>query len=292
MRKYVNFIFALLLFTFSFSVCAFADMGPKPSVNVEFTGGQGKEYYVTLLSENDSTGPYYTAKQGDIMQNKPSNIISAAEKFEEYKDEDGYYFIQYVENCTESGKFNWTYYPPKKFKILVYFPETNSYAVSEVCERYAFHSYFKTDLTEAVSGENTVCGITTSKNYNFKKELVSLFVRIAITILAEMLIALAFGLRTKKQLLTVLGVNVLTQVVLNVLLNIINYKSGYWAFVINYVWMEAAVVAIEYFVLKKIINLEEKERFKNIIVFCYSLVSNGASFAIGLALVKIIPQIF
>ena len=79
---------------------------------------------------------------------------------------------------------------------------------------------------------------------------------------------------------------------LNVLLNIINYKSGYWAFVINYVWMEAAVVTIEYFVLKKIINLEEKERFKNIIVFCYSLVSNGVSFAIGLALVKIIPQIF
>ena len=111
MRKYVNFIFALLLFTFSFSVCAFADMGPKPSVNVEFTGGQGKEYYVTLLSENDSTGPYYTAKQGDIMQNKPSNIISAAEKFEEYKDEDGYYFIQYVENCTERNLKYWCIFP-------------------------------------------------------------------------------------------------------------------------------------------------------------------------------------
>lgn len=292
MHKYINFIFALLLFTFSFSVCAFADIGLKPSVNVEFTGAQGNVYYATLISENDSTGPYYTANKGDIMQNKPSNIILAAEKFEEYKDEDGYYFIQYVEDCTDSGRLNWTYYPPKKFKILVYFPETNSYAVSEVCERYAFHSYFKTDLTEAVSGENAVRGITTSRNYNFKKEFISLFARIIITVLAEILIALAFGFRIKKQLLTVLGVNVLTQFVLNVLLNIINYKSGYWAFVINYVWMEAAVVTIEYFVLKKIINLEEKERFKNIIVFCYSLVSNGASFAIGLALAKIIPQIF
>ena len=292
MRKYIKFIFALLLFTFSFSVCAFADMGPKPSVNVEFTGANVKEYYATLISENDSTGPYYTVEHGNIMQNKPSNIISVAEKFEEYKDEDGYYFIQYVEDCTNSGNLDWKYYPPKKFKILVYFPETNSYAVSEVCERYAFHSYFKTDLTKAVSVKDAVCGITTSENYDFKKEFISLFARIIITVLAEILIALAFGFRTKKQLLTVFGVNVLTQIVLNVLLNIINYKSGYWAFVINYVWLEAAVVAIEYFVLKKLINLEEKEKFKNMIVFCYSLVSNGTSFAVGLALAKIIPQIF
>ena len=34
-----------------------ADIGPKPSVQITFTGMEGEEYYGTLLSLYDSTGP-------------------------------------------------------------------------------------------------------------------------------------------------------------------------------------------------------------------------------------------
>ena len=46
------------------------------------------------------------------------------------KDEDGYYFLQFFEDCTETSKFTWGYYPPTKFKILIYFPEHDSFVVS------------------------------------------------------------------------------------------------------------------------------------------------------------------
>lgn len=48
-------------------------------------------------------------------------------------------------DCTETSEFKWTYYPPQRFKILVYFPETDSFAVSGIYERYAFDSYYKVD---------------------------------------------------------------------------------------------------------------------------------------------------
>ena len=50
-----------------------------------------------------------------------------------------------------------------------------------------------------------------------------------------MLVALLFGFRQKKQLLILAVVNIITQIILNVLLNVINYNSGPLAFTFFYV---------------------------------------------------------
>ncbi len=55
--------------------------------------------------------------------------------------------------------------------------------------------------------------------------------RIVLTILIEMLVALLFGFRQKKQLLILAVVNIITQTYLKCgLLNVINYNSGPLAF--------------------------------------------------------------
>ncbi len=56
--------------------------------------------------------------------------------------------------------------------------------------------------------------------------MLALGARIVLTILIEMLSGAAVWFQTEKQLLILAVVNIITQIILNVLLNVINYNSG------------------------------------------------------------------
>ena len=72
-RKLFAFLMSIIL-VMSLPITASADIGPKPSVRIQFTGIQGETYYGTLLSERRSTGPS-TAWDGyeDYPGWKPEN---------------------------------------------------------------------------------------------------------------------------------------------------------------------------------------------------------------------------
>ena len=91
------------------------------------------------------------------------------------------------------NKLNNTYYPPSKFKVLIYYPEGDVFAVSEIYERYAFDSYFKInaqDLNVEDASQNTI--LIARKNYNYGLEIVSMLARIVLTVIVEMIIAFFF----------------------------------------------------------------------------------------------------
>ena len=87
-------------------------------------------------------------------------------------------------------------------------------------------------------------------------------------------------------------VNIVTQIVLNVLLNIINYNSGEMAFVVFYVLFELVVFAIEavlfYRLLNKISNKQKPKWFAVV----YALVANAVSFGAGMMIAEWLPGIF
>ena len=287
LRKIVSILFSLILII-SLPVTAKADIGPKPSVRITFTGIEGETYYGTLLSERRSTGPA-TAWNGyeDYRDWKPENEKPIWEKFISYEDTDGYYFLQEWWDCSETNQLNWTYYPPNPFKILLYFPETDSFYVSDIYERYAFDSYFTVDLSTYATTP-----ITARQSYDYTWELISLGARIVLTIVLELAIALVFGYREKKALSFLAIVNVITQVTLNVALNIINYKSGSMGFTFSFICMEIVVFAIEAIAYKSLLqrfSTAEQEKRRGV---SYALVANTASFAIGLWLAHLIPGIF
>ena len=287
LRKIVSILFSLILII-SLPVTAKADIGPKPSVRITFTGIEGETYYSTLLSERRSTGPA-TAWNGyeDYRDWKPENEKPIWEKFISYEDTDGYYFLQEWWECSETNQLNWTYYPPNPFKILLYFPETDSFYVSDIYERYAFDSYFTVDLSAYATTP-----ITARQSYDYTWELISLGARIVLTIVLELAIALVFGYREKKALSFLAIINVITQVTLNVALNIINYKSGSMGFTFAFICMEILVFAIEAISYKALLHrFSEKEKVEHRGV-TYALVANTASFAIGLWLAHLIPGIF
>ena len=130
------------------------------------------------------------------------------------------------------------------------------------------------------------------QSYDYTWEIISLIARIILTIALELGIALLFGYREKKVLGFLAVVNILSQVTLNVALNIINYNSGALTFTFSYVLFEILVFTIEaigYTALLKKFSSKEQKKGRAV---GYAFIANAASFALGLWLAHIIPGIF
>lgn len=262
-------------------VNVFADSGPKPSVNVNVRGLDGERWYATLLSETDSTGPYsaFGKYAPPPVEFAKLDADPAWHALYAYEDADGYWFLQFTAEGAGDGVFRWTYYPPSRFKVLLYFPDKDAYVVSEVAERYAFDSYYAVDLREA---ENGVVPVV--KSWDYGRQLSGLAFRVALTVAVELAVALAFGYRERRQLWTILWVNVLTQLLLNGLLDAAaRFGNARVAILLSLLPLEVAVFVAEGLLYRK--KLGGKP-------FRYSLAANAASFVVGAALAHALPGAF
>ena len=307
LKKIVLFILCVVIIIVGFPMTAKADMGPKPSVTIRFENMGDELCYGTLLSKNESAGSASAWDGNDDHaryrndENYPYGMFNYDiwKAFVEYEDIDGYYFLQQGWLVSETKEISWTYYPPSNFKILLYYPETQTFIVSDIYEKYAFDSYFTVNMeginissVEHDEDINTNVHIKAYRSYEYGWEILSLIARIVITILIEMLIALMFGYWHKKQLLLLIAVNGGTQIILNILLNIINYKSGLLAFFIFYIMLEILVFVIEAIIFFCLLGrISDKKRAKWLAI-PYALVSNFVSFIAGIMVVQWLPGIF
>ena len=272
-----------------------ADTGPKPSVSVTFENMGDELCYGTLLSKTPSTGPAraWDGTEGGKFYEGADEAVWRA--FTEFKDEDGFYFLQWFWRTDENKALNWTYYPPQTFKILLYYPDratksgaadnsaggatrdsktsaaSGAFCVSDVLERYAFHSYYFVDMRNVQSETiGTIAKISATQGYDYSAEILGFFVRFIITLGVETLLALAFGLRTKRAFLTVLAANGATQVALNILLNVqMHFNNVYGVFPLYFfaeLFVFVAEAALYCFILGKRKNggVRQRERCKQI----------------------------
>lgn len=255
MKKIFQSILSIFILFSCFITPIHADSGPKPSISIEFKG-INEEYYVTLLSDKDHYGPW--SKQDEFIDDGVASK-NIWEKFNNYEDE--FYFIGYFEECTKTHSFHWTYFPPETFKVLIYFPHSDSFVESEITEKYAFDSYYQFNI------ENNE--ISMIQFYNYAKEIVSFIVRVCITLAIELLFAYIFSLTKKEHTRIIVLTNIFTQVFLNIGLNIILRLSGY-------VFLEAMIIVIE--------GLSYKHFMKDIkssTAWIYSACANIISFILG-----------
>ena len=185
---------------------------------------------------------------------------------------------------------------PPKFKILIYFSETDSFLISdESFERYAFNSYFTATVNQSSFqvSNNDEMTFSVKQSYNYTNEIISFFSRVIATIVIEIFIALLFDLRKKKILVFITIVNIITQIILNVLLSLTNYNYGSMLFVFNYIWMEILVFIIEAFAYSIWFNkLNPNYKIKKWVAPVYSFIANAASFVIGMCIAYLLPGIF
>lgn len=279
-----------------------ADTGPKPSVRIRFENMGEELCYGTLLSETRSTGPQSVwdgSPETAYYKGNP-NFSDAVfdydtwRAFVRYNDSDGYFFLQTEWEVSQTKEIAWTYYPPQRFKILLYFPEEGKFVSGGICERYAFDSYYTVDMdglniSSVTSGEEV---LSPYRSYDYVNEVLSFLARVVVTVLVELGIAFLFGFRERKQILFLTAVNCVTQVLLNALLNLVNYFSGQLAFLLLYVALEIVVFVLEaavYCLWMKKFSAQPK---KNFVCVVYALVANAVSFGAGLGLAVLIPGIF
>ena len=284
MKRGLHVFLSILVLLLIFSPAARADTGPKPSVCITFADLPDGPCYGTLLSQRNTNGPdwaygtYGEEEPGGYRQSQPG-----WETFVNYQDPDGYYYLQLSWEVHETLQLNWTYYPPDPFKILLYFPESGTFISSDILERYAFDSYF----SATVNGDT----LTVRRSYNYTWELISLAARVLLTIAIELAIALLFKYRAKRQFVFLAAVNIITQIALNVALNIINYSAGWMAFVAFYILLELAVFAIEAVLYSAFLPKLGRATGKGRAV-AYAFAANAVSFAAGFMIAKLIPGIF
>lgn len=297
-KRFIAMLISFLMLTLLFPVTAMADMGPKPSVTIEWRGGYGTEFYVTLLAgTKGNNGPWRTAGPED-MKTFADDVVF--QKPASFADPDGYHFWCGAESSYTYGKggggedYLWGYYPPDRFKILLYFPETDQYAVSEIYDRYAFDAYYQVDLSELeLTKGGPVLSIEAERNYDYAGEFLAFWVRFSLTFLVELIVAFFFGYRKGHQLRIIFRTNLVTQVLLNVLLGLTSYYSGILAVYIYYVPLELGVFAGEaFFYRQRFRKPEEKTGEPMGHPVLYAAAANLISFGVGVKLSGILERFF
>lgn len=273
MKIFRNIMLSILLCLPLFTLSASADMGPKTSVEISFEGLEDETYYVTLLGTSKS-GPWDSNEE--YYEDDPL-LADIANKFNSFQDKDGYYFLGYFEDCSQTHQFVWGYFPPENFKILIYLPEEDLFILSnDIYEQYAFTSSFKVTITNHVM-ESVVSAP------QIIKEIISFFCRVISTIAIELLVALIFGFRKITQLKFIAFINVITQIILNLVLSYFIYFEGFFTFCIVYCIAEFIVSIGEGIFYQIKLKTEDMPSSKP---FFYSLAANCASFIIGLIIVE------
>lgn len=223
-KRWRSILTALLLLLPLTAMPVSADVGPKPSVVVALEGLEGRTCWGTLLSQQEGTGPYGRFYEEDPEEDRALRALLPLERM----DSEGFHLLNFVKDCSD-GEFSWTYYPPHTYKIALWFPEEDALAVSGVYHRYAFDSYYRLDLSGVELMPGGIVELEAARlqrDYPYGASLLALAGRVALTLGAELLLALAFGLRTRQALKWVAVVNLATQLGLNLALELFTYCNG------------------------------------------------------------------
>lgn len=291
-RNILRRISMVLILMAALGIYAFADFGPKPSVVVEFENAGDQEYYVTLVAKEDKLGSPYSRVTAEDQPE--TDDIAIWNRLVAYEDPDGMVFAGNAQKLTGDGAYVWGYYPPLEFRVLIYFPDTDSFVESsEILEQYAFDSYYQMDFNDLPENWNdAVAAIPVTRKYNLLWQITAFLLRLAVTVAVECLLAVLFGFKGKRQMLLVLAVNCATQLAMNLL--ILDESVGLFVFyVLQYALIEVGVILAEGLVYCLALpKLATPEQNRNIHPIAFAFFGNVASFSLGFLLSNWFPMLF
>lgn len=297
-KRWRSILTALLLLLPLAVMPVSADVGPKPSVVVALDGLEGRTCWGTLLSQQEGTGPYGRFYEEEAAEDPEEDRALRALLPLERMDSEGFHLLNFVKDCSDE-EFSWTYYPPHTYKIALWFPEEDALAVSGVYHRYAFDSYYRLDLSGVELMPGGIVELEAARlqrDYPYGASLLALAGRVALTLGAELLLALAFGLRTRQALKWVAVVNLATQLGLNLALELFTYCNGALEGMMAilalpvYLAAEVAVTLVELRIYRR--KLTGERGLSGRRITAYTWTANLCSFLAGVLLSFQLPALF
>lgn len=272
--KKLKIIFSLILFIIFFSLLSpvkvvYADMGPKPASYITIKGIEGD--YVACFAAQNAFGPNIDYEMW--LEYQDESWTQEYNTIMEYKDEEGFKWIERYYTCHDESKISFTYYCPDIYKIVIY-QNDELYKATEALEMYAYATYYEIDFSTGTI--NTPKDIKVTNTYDYLGETLGLLFRIVATLAIEIGVFYLFRLYTKRNLNVVLIINLITQIFLNVAVNVINYTSGILSAILLLFLLEFIILIVE-FIAHQIL-LKDKNRF---LIILYPIIANLLSFGLG-----------
>ena len=182
--------------------------------------------------------------------------------------------------------FCWSYYPPDTFKVLAYFPDSGTFAVGPVTDREEFSARYTVSPSE--TGETLLI----EKARNQEAENKSFVGRLVLTVALELAVAVVFAFRAKRQIITIVCMNLITQVGLNqAITHLFPVVSSRWYWP-GLLALEVLIFLVEGAVYAKLLPRWKKDPAAVCHPWGYALAANVASFGVGLILARLIPGMF
>ena len=277
--KKLKIIFSLILFTIFFSLISpvkvvNADMGPKPASYITIKGIEGD--YVACFAAQNAFGPNIDYEMW--LEYQDESWTQEYNPIMEYKDEEGFKWIERYYTCHDESKISFTYYCPDIYKIVIY-QNDELYMATEALEMYAYATYYEIDFSTGTI--NTPKDIKVTNTYDYLGETLGLLFRIVATLAIEIGVFYLFRLYTKRNLNVVLIINLITQIFLNVAVNVINYTSGILSAILLLFLLEFIILIVEFISYQ--ILLKDKNRF---LIILYPIIANLLSFGLGFVILS------
>ena len=308
MKKIESIFKYVLLFIIAISVSSFslqevsADMGPKPLLNLYVKGLDVDYYYLDLLIDRSNDTAYITYYLGITNYLTDEQSLEVEALFN-YEDPDDYYlgllegtrtpmWGSVIGELQVDGSYfhRFSYVGvPEDFKIIILTSDGNI-LVSELIHRDLFQSQMVYDLSDFSILENEIekgrnedvdyslVSITVVEEIPFRDTLSCFFLRMIITVIAELGIAyFLFKFKAKKSLIIIVIVNVITQLFLNtIMFSHWNELELFLLFII----LEMIVFLIEYISYYLLFDEGSKKS-----ILKYVLVANLVTLSLGLVVV-------
>lgn len=296
--KSLYIIFASLItlfFIFLNPINAKADMGPKESVEIQIINYGDSPCYAILFSGYNSHIHQVAWPNEEVVPNFEEYELDSKirEIFELTKDNLGpnpgqtkvSSYVYYLSD--DSNVISFGYMLPDNYFVVLYYPETDTILRSGCYSNYAFNSYYTVDASTL--DEEGLLVLTHSDNEYIKHQLIrpnymfAIILRLVLTVGIELALALAFRIKGKKSVLTIIITNIATQIALNICLIIETYKYGTGIlYLFEFFIIEIFIFLIEAAVYSIVLRRTNNPPVKVGKAFLYSLAANSITFMIGM----------
>ena len=281
-------IWILLLIIINTSpIIAFADVGPKPSLEIIVKGMDNGDYWLDLLVTDKSEYSWLELSHEERERVK---------KLAEYVDEEGFHSallggtrvplfgeLKGEKNSDNTYSHNFSYIgTPGIFKIAI-LTEDNTLIISDLIHRKHFNSIVEFDLRDEVLQGDIVVSAGQAKEISPILRMSFGFIsRLLLTLAIEIGIALLFGFTIKNSGKILLKTNIFTQVLLNIAILWMNLSYGLLIALLVFLLMEIFIIIFETIIYAK--YLTEKPIGRRI---AYGILANIASLVVGFGITLI-----
>ncbi len=292
MKKHIILLLMFVIFIFSYSTVN-ADSGPKPTLEITVINPQDSNYYLDLLGKEGEYG-YFDATNGNEKYNNMHDQLIYRYNKEGWK---AIHMRTWVLNGKLTGdpvekdkdgkvltmRHSFGYVGvPHKFKIIIQ-KSDGTLQVSDIIQNGYFNAHVKYDMKTnqvlSVNGNILKDGIKLDKEF-FNDYLI----RLLLTLIIEIFLAIPFFYKKAKRLLIIAGVNIITQTFLTFamifnypILHKMPFNTGYLVVLLI---GEVLVFIAEYTAYLKLFGKAEKRQ-----IAAYTFIANVASIAAGFIII-------